>query len=412
MSFNDHDRDILKRLAERKAEIAALPVHREKAKLWRRVNQLDPVRPTVWITEVPWHEIDDPELRPRCHDAYAQEIETELLRELYQWDHFRVDTIVEPVLYCPIVIHDSGFGIVEESKKIYAHEGSVPSRGFVIQIQEPEDLEKIQEPVISIDHAETERRFGALNEAVGDIISVRKQGVPGRWFAPWDELVRWWGIEQAMTDLLDRPEMIHAAMDRLITVWLSRLEQWEQLDLLSSNNAPIRVGSGAYGYTDELPTDDSAPEPLTPADLWGCSTAQIFSGVSPAMHDEFALTYERRWLERFGLTYYGCCEPLHGKIEILEQIPNLRKISASPWANVAVMAEKTGGRYVISHKPNPAIVAEDDWNPSRARALLCEAVEKSNGCPMEIILKDISTMRFDPARLRDWAQIAMDVVGA
>jgi hypothetical protein len=27
------------------------------------------------------------------------------------------------------------------------------------------------------------------------------------------------------------------------------------------------------------------------------------------MHEEFALQYEKRWLERFGLTYYGCCEP-------------------------------------------------------------------------------------------------------
>jgi hypothetical protein len=35
-----------------------------------------------------------------------------------------------------------------------------------------------------------------------------------------------------------------------------------------------------------------------------------------------------------------------------------------------------------------------------------------NGCPLEIILKDISTVRYEPERLTWWADIAMQVVGA
>lgn len=48
----------------------------------------------------------------------------------------------------------------------------------------------------------------------------------------------------------------------------------------------------------------------------------------------------KKWLEKFGLTYYGCCEPLHNKIEILQQVKNLRKISISPRADIKIAAKK------------------------------------------------------------------------
>ena len=58
------------------------------------------------------------------------------------------------------------------------------------------------------------------------------------------------------------------------------------------------------------------------------------------MHEEFALHYEKKWLERFGLVTYGCCEQLHEKVDILSKIPNLRKISMSCWIDVDRAVEK------------------------------------------------------------------------
>ena len=52
------DKDLLRRLAGELAAIAALPVHREKAALWRKLNDLQSVRPMVWINEVCWHEMN------------------------------------------------------------------------------------------------------------------------------------------------------------------------------------------------------------------------------------------------------------------------------------------------------------------------------------------------------------------
>ncbi len=317
--------------------------------------------------------------------------------------------IVEDVIYCPIVIRDSGVGIAEESRKIFAHEGSVASREFVPQIQCERDIEKIRMPEICADWEETERRFALMDDVFGDLISVEKRGIPGRWFAPWDELIRWWGVEQAMLDLSLRPELVHMAMDRLVSAHLLRLDQWEALELLALNNTPIRVGSGGYGCTDELPSADSDQVHILAKDLWGSATAQIFSGVSPEMHEEFALRYEMKWLKRFGMTYYGCCEPLHNKIDLMRTIPNLRKISASPLADLEKTVQKTEGDFVISFKPNPALLAENSWDPDRARSYLVENLEKTRGCPVEVILKDISTVGFEARRLWEWADIAREV---
>ncbi len=39
-----------------------------------------------------------------------------------------------------------------------------------------------------------------------------------------------------------------------------------------------------------------------------------------------------------------------------------------------------------------------------------KACEK-HGCPLEFILKDISTVRYEPERLSKWAEVAMQVAG-
>jgi hypothetical protein len=117
-----------------------------------------------------------------------------------------------------------------------------------------------------------------------------------------------------------------------------------------------------------------------------------------------------RWLSRFGLTYYGCCEPLHNKMDLMKRIPNLRKFSVSAWAKIDRIVENGGANYVLSIKPSPAVFAEDTWRPQLARDQLLRSLEQARGCNVEIIMKDISTVRYDPKRLWQWSEMAMDVV--
>ena len=44
VTLSEKDRTILRDLAKQKAEIASLPVHKEKAELWRKLNRLETVR--------------------------------------------------------------------------------------------------------------------------------------------------------------------------------------------------------------------------------------------------------------------------------------------------------------------------------------------------------------------------------
>jgi len=412
MKVSDTDRQVLRTLAGELAEIAALDVHAEKATMWARVNKLQPQRPMVWMNEIPWHEMNvDDELTIQCTDPWLRALEDNMRKTIYQWRHMPGDMIVSNYISCPLVIEDTGFGLEEDVDiAITDAENDVVSRRFHRQIVEPEDIEKIKNTVITHDQAASEERYQTMCEMFGDIMPVRKEGVKGMWFSPWDELIRWWGVQEAMMDLVLRPQMVNDVVSRLVDVYIDRLDQWEALNLLTPNNDNTRVGSGAYGYTDELPGETFDPEHVTAENLWGCATAQIFSSVSPQMHWEFALRHEMRYLERWGLTYYGCCEPLDIKMDILRKIPNLRKISMSPWVDPERSASRVGGDYVYSFKPNPAVLAEDRWRPDQARGDLVRFLEPARSCHVEIIMKDISTVRRDPQRLWEWEKIVMEVV--
>jgi hypothetical protein len=119
--------------------------------------------------------------------------------------------------------------------------------------------------------------------------------------------------------------------------------------------------------------------------------------------------HDLRWLKRWRMTYYGCCEPLDGKMDVLRRIPNLRKISMSPWIDPDRAVRVVGGNYVFSFKPSPAVLAEDEWNLAKARADLRAVLDKTRGCHVEVILKDVSTVRHQPQRLWEWARMAMEL---
>lgn len=411
MSISQEDKDILRRLAEQQAGIAALPIHKEKAELWRRLNDLEPVRPLVWINEIPWNEMNvDGELTLQTSDPWAREIEVELRQRLYQWRHFPADMIVDDYLACPLIINSTGFGITNDADILKTDETNViVSRHFIPQIKEPNDIEKIKLPQVTFDRDATEENYQKMSALFGDILPVRKVGKKGTWFAPWDQLVKWWGVEKALLDLADRPEMVTAAISRLVDAYLHELDQWDALNLLTHNDDNTRIGSGGYGYTSGLLSQDNRSSPAHPGNMWGCAAAQIFVSVSPKMHWEFALKHEMRWLERWGLTYYGCCEPLDIKMGILRRIPNLRKVSISPWVNIDRAVNAVGIDYVCSRKPSPTVLAAETWNPEQARFELYEFLEQARGCRVEIIMKDISTVRYQPQRLLEWEKIAMEL---
>lgn len=413
MSTLQNDFAIIRELARRKREIGLQSRQQDLLRLWTDLNDLRPVRPLVWINEIPWHELrsaDPAALAPRCQDARLRGLESGLRMELYKWDHFAGDMVVDPFLVCPLACGPSGvyadYGLQPEEIRLPGAEDVL----FRPVIRSLDDVEKIQRPKVWVDREETERRRQFLEEAVGGEIPVVVRGLTTQWHTPWDMAVRWYGVEPLMYDLIDNPERVAAVCERMCRFAGEVLDEQERLGLLDVGDGNYRVGSGGLGCSDQLPAQ-LGDRRATARDQWGCGNAQIFSEVSAEMHEEFSLRFERPFMERFGLSYYGCCEPLHNKIAMLRSVRNLRKISISPKADLRVTAEAVGRDYVLSFKPNPAHLATDRFDAALVRRYLEEAVAAMRGCNIEIILKDITTARSDVQRLTDWTRLAMEVAG-
>jgi len=403
---------ILRPLAARVAEIAALPVQEEKRRLWRALNARQPSRPMVMIDQVCWNEMNyDGSLTLRCADPECRGYEDYLRRTLYQWEHFPVDMVVEPFVRVPKAIHNSGFGVrVREEIAVTDPTNSVVGHRFLNQFQTEEDLEKIQTPRIYHDAAETGRREAVAHELFDGLLEVRVEGADP-YLSLWDPISTWMGVQNALYALIDRPEYMHRLVGRVTDGYLRMLDQLEEQGLLCGPQSLIHC-TGAY--TDELPAPGYNPAKPRTKDLWMFGLAQMFSAVSPRMFQEFEVDYARRICERFGLVYYGCCDPLDGKMREVRRIPHVRKVSMSPWVDQERGAAEIGGDFVFSRKPNPAFLAWDTFNPSAVRQDLehTRAICERYGCPLEFILKDISTVRYEPERLFAWAKVAMEVVGA
>ncbi len=403
IAVTEKDKQILRELGEKIADIGFLSIQQTRRQMWSQLNRLEDTKPMVWIDEACWNEMDvDGELKLQTSSPFCQRIESELRQTIYQWSHMQCDMVVDPIVYSPLVVTNTGIGMPIEEDIIKKEADSiVASHHYHVQIRGEEDIEKINMPEITHNEKKSEENYQAYRDIFDGILVVEKRGIPGFSFSLWDDIIRLTGVQEALLDLAMRPEYMHKLVDRFVNAYLHGLEQYEKLNLLALNNNNVRIGSGGYGYTDELPQSDYDHNHTRTSDIWGHATAQIFAGVSPKMHEEFALKYERRWLERFGLTYYGCCEPLHKKINILRSIPNLRKISISHWADINEAASQTLNDYVISLKPSPAIFATGKWNPERVREELETKLKiaKQYNCKVEIIMKDISTVRHEPQRL-------------
>ncbi|MEW6357836.1 MAG: hypothetical protein AB1696_15995 [Planctomycetota bacterium] len=384
MTVPEKDRIILRELGAQIAEIAALPIHQQRRENAARINRLEHAKPTIQIYQIPWHEMDvNGELELKTEAPFCQGIEQNFRRTLYCWNHMQGDMTVWAGIGQGPVVHDTGFGITEDVDIAKTDERSdVVSRHFHIQIKNEEDAEKIKMPVVTYDAEQTEREFQLKREIFDGVLPVHRGGRGSFWFAPWDDLVRWTGVTEILMDMAMRPEYVHKLIDRLVTAWLHRLDQYVEQRLLS---APCK-------------------------DLWGVGAAQIFSEVSPAMHEEFALRHEARWYERFGQNYYGCCEPLDHKVDIIRKnIPRLRKISMSPWVKFDRAVRNVGSDLIFAWKPNPAVLAAEKWDPDYVRRDMEEKMNMARDCIVEIHMKDISTVRYQPRRLWEWAQIASEV---
>ena len=134
--------------------------------------------------------------------------------------------------------------------------------------------------------------------------------------------------------------------------------------------------------------------------------------ISPRVFAEFFLPYMADVCRRFGLVYYGCCEPLHDRWEpICQAIPNIRAVSISPWSDQRSMAEKLGRNRVYSRKAKPWPISGDSADWDALRQDMDETLEAARDCNLEIVYRDVYRIGGDRTRLRKWVELARSRIG-
>jgi len=403
LKFTQKDKTIVRELAKRYMELATDENQRKMNARMRDTNDLKLVRPPVLIDEIPWQQMNiDDELTCLCEDEQAKAVELFLRKGIYQRKHFCADTLLEPFFRITQAFDSTGIGLSKTTdSKIMQENSDIVSNHYKDLLEDEENLELLKIPTFTARPDKDERAMELYTELLGTAMPVKLCGHGYFYDASWDSITDLRGLEPILYDLYDRPEYLHAIRQRFLDIRMATIdfiEQNLQIDLAPSLHCTPAYVSGLEQQNGWKGN-------------WYRSMAQGFSDISPEFLDEFDIQYSIKIASRFAYTYYGCCEPLHNKLQVISKLPNLRKIGVSPWAKEEIMAEWMGGKYVYSRKPNPANVAVvTDPEVVRKETETTVKLCLKYGCPVDFTLKDISTVGNKPQNLIVWSKVVSDVL--
>ncbi len=404
------EKEIIRALTHEYMDIATLPIQQEKIELWKALNRSEMQRPMVCIDQLPWNELNaDGSLSPQIRDPFWANLESHLRRTIYMWNHFPVDMVIDPFIPIQMAVKNTGYGLVRDAQLLgETAEGAVVSHHYKNLLECEDDVNKIKDMLITHDVAESNLRMESAKQIIGDIAPLQFSGM-GFHLGIWDTISEYMGVENAYFDMLDRPEFIHSILDKMTNSVIAGIEQANELKIVDTN---INTCHCSYVYDDNLLTNSGLGKEYVSQNAWAFGLAQLLTSTSPDITKEFEIPYITKMAKHFGSIYYGCCDRLDDRLDLIKEIPNVRKVSCSPWSIKERFAEKIGSTLIMSNKPNPAFLATSTLDDDVIRKDLkntCK-VAKENNVNLEIILKDISTVKNNPRRLTEWAKIAMDIV--
>ncbi|MDX9980444.1 MAG: hypothetical protein RBU25_10500 [Lentisphaeria bacterium] len=404
---SSRDLTVVRDLAKRYAEEAARPVQNQRRDLWRQHNSLVRTRPLIYVRAFAWSEL--PESRCLCEDPFLRGLESQLRQKLF-WASLEDDSVFEPWFLMNAVKPTPGEGAWGLPIR-WVGRGHDTAGICESPLRDPEDLARMVVPEHRVDEPATQARYDRIQETFGDVLPVSVDTSP-LWVS-WNGdistcISQLRGLEQIMWDMMDRPEWLHQLLAFMRDGILKAHREAETAGDWRLN----AHGNQAIPYAKELRDPAADSEPIQRRDLWCFCAAQEFTGIGPAQFDEFLFQYQLPILHKFGLVAYGCCEDLTRKIDVLRQLPNLRRIAVSPMADVAACAEQIGDDYVFSYRPSPSDMVGYSWDEARVRRILRRdlGICQANGCHVDITLKDVETVQGEGQRLRDWMRVTREVI--
>jgi len=399
MTF-EQERETVRALARQVVELATSDEYEARRKRWRDVNALrKPNRFPVYCRPVgAWGELL-PNDSLTCTDPLCRSVEYTLRMHLIKHE-IGDDDPIEPYWSVGAVFdqhtpHLWGVPIRHISS-------NTPGGAYKFDppLKTEEDFDKLMLPEYTYNEEKTNKSLTQMQEFFGDSMEVRLTcGIPlhpglGGIAA---ELR---GLDQLMYDMADRPDLVHRLMRRLQEGVLKTMKTYEDSGMLTLNNTgPM--------YCSDSPRKDANNIKLR--DLWGMTESQEFQEISPAMWEEYLLSYQIPILSKYWLVSYGCCENLTRKIEGVLKIPNLRIFVSSAWTDLRKVVEAVGDKYTIMWRQKATDVVFNDLESTKRH--LEEGMKITKGCYVQIVLRELQTLNGNNQRLKEWASIAKEITG-
>lgn len=409
------DRLRLRNLAEQWHEAACRPEMNERKKLWSALHGLKKTRPMILI-ETGYINHYVPEDMLECTDPFLRKLEYYMLDKLLHVNEIGDDVVLEDFFRIGWQMEQPSYGV-----DILQKESGEKGLAYVFEhvIKEPEDAKRLVKRTFHVDKEKSIKLKEYLEDIFGDILPVKlvnysfmdEEGcydwVGNYFFGLTWQLHRFIGLDQMLYWYYDYPEAMHELMQYMVDDRLRMFRELEQSGCVNSNSDNQVGGPCFYGYCDDLPYYEGTG---SLSQNWAWCESQESSSISPAMFEEFILPYLAQLSGHFGKIYYGCCEPLHDRLELIEnQIKNLRAVSVSMWNDFPRIAEIIGQKYVYSRKPAPPPLSGHnvDWDEARKDILLTK--NTAGECHVEFLFRDLYEIAGDRKRLAQWVELTKSI---
>jgi hypothetical protein len=414
--MESEDRVVLRELASWQAEASASAANRAKIAAWYAHDAWAPERRPMVIAELRgWDEPHGPVRGTdlRCTEPWARALEYRLRMLRHHVEVLGDDHVVPPYAACAPAVGRGDFGVPSGIHRATGADRLAFSYRPPLERLDDADFARLHHRTPHWRRAEQEQAAERLAAVYDGLLPVRLTDAPWQFHIPLTstafDLV---GLEGFMFLLHDNPAGVLRLMAFLRDDQMLWLDWLEAEGLLPANHEADYVGAGSVGYTHDLPAPDFAGR-VRCRDRWtGCESQESVS-ISPTQYHEFVFPYLAPLMARCGKVYYGCCEPTHTIWDDLRTVPNLARVSVSPWADEAFMGRACRERRVVySRKPSPNPISAERYDEGLQRAQFDRTVAAAQGCSLEIIQRDVYVTGGEPARLVRWVALAREACAA